>query len=286
MKKLGIALGGGGLKGLAHIGVLQVLYENNIPIAQISGTSVGSIIASLYASGISPYEMEKIALDLKVADYIDYNLTGIVKYLCALYMPGVEANFDGFIKGDKLEKLICNLTKGKKINEVKTPLAIIACDIDTGKEVVFSNQDVPLTDTQVLINDASLSKAVRASSSIPVTFVPYIYNDMQLVDGGVVDIVPVKASYLMGADYILAVNLGQEIYEKKVKGIFQIINRTLSILVFETSKENQELLADMIIFPGVTSVDITDINKAAEIIRLGRRAMKKEVNKLKRALNN
>lgn len=285
MKRLGIALGGGGLKGLAHIGVLQVLQENRIPIAQISGTSIGSIIASLYAVGISPYKMEEIALDLKVSDYIDYNFTGILKYFSSLYMPKINGAFSGFIKGKKLERLVAKLTQGKNLSEVNIPLAIIACDIDTGKEVVFSNYDLSLSDTQVLVTKARLSAAVRASSSIPVTFIPYKFEEMQLVDGGIVDIVPVKAPYLMGADYILAVNLGQEVYSKKVQGIFQIINRTLSILVFDTSKENQELLGDMIIFPSVTNIDITDINKADYIIRAGRRAMKKEINNLKRALN-
>lgn len=286
MKKLGLALGGGGLKGLAHIGILQVLHEYQIPISKISGTSIGSIVASLYASGMSPYEMEKIALNLKTSDYLDYNLSGILKYIFSLYLPGVKATLDGLIKGNKLEKLMCDLTKGKTLKDIKMPLSIIACDIDTGREVVFSNQTIDLTNTQLLIEDAKLSQAVRASCSIPVTFVPYKFNGMQLVDGGVREIVPVGVQCLMGADYILAVNLGQELYDEPVKGIPQIINRTLSILIFETSKEIQEILADMIIFPSVNSVDLTDVDRAAEIIRLGRRAMKKNIEELQRVLNS
>lgn len=284
MKELGVALGGGGLKGLAHIGILQVLQENKIPIRQISGTSIGGIIASLYATGMSPYQMEKIALNLNTSEYIDYNLTGILKYISSLYIPGVNIPFNGFIKGDKLEKLMCKLTRNRTLEDVKIPLAIISCDIDTGKEVVFSNRDLDLTDTQILIKEAKLSQATRASSSIPVTFVPYKYDHMQLVDGGIREIVPVRAPLLMGADYVLAVNLGQEVYKEKVKGILQIINRTLSILIFETSKESQEILADMVIFPGITGVDITDVKKAGEIIRAGRRAMKQKIAELKEAL--
>lgn len=90
----------------------------------------------------------------------------------------------------------------------------------------------------------------------------------------------------MGADYILAVNLGQELYDEPVQGIPQIINRTLSILIFETSKEIQEILADMIIYPSINSVDLTDVDRAEEIIRLGRRAMKKNIEELQRVLNS
>ncbi|NLB88880.1 MAG: hypothetical protein GX790_06590 [Syntrophomonadaceae bacterium] len=286
MKKLGLALGGGGLKGLAHIGVLQVLHEYNIPIAQISGTSIGSIVASLYASGMSPYEMEELALNLKPSDYLDYNLSGILLYILSLYIPGFKAPLNGLIKGKKLEKLMYQLTKGKELTDVKMPLSIIACDIDTGREVVFSNQDMIISDTQILIKDAKLSEAVRASCSIPVTFVPYKFDNLQLVDGGVREIVPVGVQCLMGADYILAVNLGQELYDEPVQGIPQIINRTLSILIFETSKEIQEILADMIIYPSINGVDLTDVDRAAEIIRLGRRAMKKHVEELQKVLNS
>lgn len=284
MKKLGLALGGGGLKGLAHIGVLQVLHENRIPISYISGTSVGSMIASLYAVGMSPYEMEKIALDLKVSDYIDYNLGGFLKYIVSLYIPGVKAPLDGLIKGNKLEKLMCKLTRGKTLADVRKPLAIIACDIDTGRELIFSNRELPLSESQSLITEAKLSQATRASTSIPVTFIPYRFDQMQIVDGGVREIVPVGVQCLMGAEYILAVNLGQEVYDQPVAGIPQIINRTLSILVFETSKEAQELLADMIIFPHVRGINLTDIERAAEIIRLGRLAMRENIDALKVAL--
>ena len=286
MKKLGLALGGGGLKGLAHIGVLQVLYENRIPIAEISGTSAGSIIASLHACGMSPYEMEKIALNLKPSDYIDYNLCGLIKYIYSLYVPGVKVPLDGLIKGNKLERLMSKLTKGKTLADINMPLSIVACDIDTGREIIFSNQTLSLNDSQLLIQEAELSQAIRASTSIPVTFVPYNFNDMQLVDGGIKEIVPVQVQCLMGAEYILAINLGQELYDEPVQGIPQIINRTLSILIFETSKEIQEILADMIVFPGITGVDLTDVDKAAEIIRYGRRAMKQNIEKLKEALGS
>ncbi|NLG32126.1 MAG: patatin, partial [Syntrophomonadaceae bacterium] len=160
MKRLGVALGGGGLKGLAHIGVLQVLQEHKIPIHMISGTSAGSIIAALYASGMSPYQMEKIALDVKIQDYIDPNLSGLVKFGLSLFFPKYPSNFSGLIKGDKIEKMINRLTKGKSLKELRMPLAIIACDIDTGKEVIFTNQNLIVKgNNTTIINDILLSKA-------------------------------------------------------------------------------------------------------------------------------
>jgi len=285
MKKLGLALGGGGLKGLAHIGVLEILHDYRIPVSMISGTSIGSVIAAMYASGMSPYEIEKIALEVKSSDYIDYNFGGFLKCLFGFFWPGNNMNLDGIIKGRKLERLIYRLTGGKTLQDVKIPLAIVACDIDSGQEVVFTNQNLEPADKNIIIiKNALLSEAVRASTSIPATFVPRRFREMQLIDGGVRSIVPVTAQKMMGAEYILAVNLGRETYNTKVSGIFQIISRTLNILTYETSDTAEEFYADMIIFPGVIEVKLDEVEKAPEIIRAGRRAMKSKISEIKREI--
>lgn len=111
MLRFGMALGGGGLKGLAHIGVLQVLIDNHIYPDYIAGTSAGSIVASLYASGISPYEMETIVLSLSPSDYIDYNFAGLIKYLCSLWLPNYNYTLNGLIIGDKIEQLVNGWTE-------------------------------------------------------------------------------------------------------------------------------------------------------------------------------
>jgi len=278
-------LGGGGLKGLAHIGILQVLEDNRIPVSMIAGTSAGSIIAALYASGLSAYRMEAEVLRLKPGDYLDYNISGLIKYLLSCFIPPMDANLDGIIKGDRLEKLIYRLTEGKYLRESKLPLAIIACDIDSGREVIFASEKIRLDDNEVLlVQDALLSQAVRASISIPAAFVPSRLQGMQLVDGGVRSMVPVTVQKLMGAEYIMAINLGQYIYDQGVEGIPEIVNRTLNILGYETSAAEQKFLADMAIYPDVGEVKLSDLDKAAEIIRTGRRAMKKEMAKLKKDL--
>jgi NTE family protein len=284
MKSLGLALGGGGLKGLAHIGVLQVLIENDLRPSFISGTSAGSIFAALYASGVSPYRMAEIVTGLSKRDYLDYNIQGLIKYLLSFVIPGLNYSLDGLLKGNKIEKLICRLTKGKRLKDANLPLGIIACDIDSGRKVVFTNQALTLPGPDVIIEKARMSEAVRSSISIPVTFTPKQYNGMQLVDGGLRDIVPVMITKYMGADYVLGINLGKEIYTTKVRGIPQIISRTISIMTFETSNTEEDFFADMLLHPQVPNVSLTDIEDAAVIIRAGRRVMQENIEELKRNL--
>ncbi|HNX28872.1 MAG TPA: patatin-like phospholipase family protein [Syntrophomonadaceae bacterium] len=284
MKKLGLVLGGGGLKGMAHIGVLQVLAEHRIPVYSISGTSSGSIIAAFFAAGISPYEMERIVLNLKPSDYLDYNISGLLKYGLGLLLPGKNPTLDGLIKGQKLEDLMAYITDYKKLCEVKIPIAIIACNIDTGEEVVFSNID-PMTENQVVfVQDALLSEAIRSSTSIPGIFVPYILNGMQLVDGALKSVVPVSIQIAMGSEYIMTVNLGREHYQESVAGILQIISRTIDILVYETSDTAETLYSDLSINPLIPEVRIDETEKIASIIRAGRRAMLAQLGKLQRGL--
>lgn len=285
MKSLGLALGGGGLKGLAHIGVLEVLEDNNIEVSMVSGTSAGSIIAGLYACGLSAYELEAIVLELKPNDYIDYNISGFVKQLISCIVPGFNYNLNGIIKGHKLERLIYNLTNGCSLADVKVPLSIIACDINTGKEIVFTScSSLTARKDIVVINNALLSTAVRCSTAIPVTFVPRRFWGMQVVDGGIKSIVPVWVQEYMGAEFTLAVNLGQQEYSTEVAGIPQIVSRTIDILTFETSDSEERIFADMLIFPEVEDVDLNDLKQASNIIKQGRVAMERRIKELIRLL--
>jgi len=284
MKSIGLALGGGGLKGMAHIGVLQVLHENGLRPQYITGTSAGSVIASLYASGISPYQLEAIALQIKPSDYLDYNLLGIFRYLLSLVCPFCKSPpLEGIILGDKLENLIDELTQGKQLAQIRMPLSLIACDINSGRKIVFTNQAMEIEKSDVqMIRDARVSEAVRSSSSIPVTFVPKNYCGLKMVDGGVKEIVPASVAKIMGAEYVVSVNLGQEMYDTQVKGIPEIISRTLGILVFETSEMEEEIYSDLTIFPGIKPIPLNDTDAIARIIRAGRRAMQENIEALKK----
>jgi len=285
MKSIGLALGGGGLRGMAHIGVLQVLWDNGLKPQYISGTSAGSIIAALYACGITPYQMQAIVLRLSSADYLDYNLIGTIKYLISLVCPAYQASLEGIFRGDKLEKLVYELTDGKKLSEAQIPLGIIACDINSGRKVIFTNQEMEIERSDVLlVRDAFISEAVRSSVSIPVTFVPKNFDGLKMVDGGLKEIVPSSVVKIMGAEYILSVNLGQEMYDSQVEGIPQIVSRTISILTYETSEMEEEIYSDMTIFPGVEGTPLNDTAAIEKIIRAGRRAMKDNLPELKRQL--
>lgn len=278
-------MGGGGLKGLAHLGILQVWEENHIPVNFLSGTSAGSLIAALYAAGMKLYQIEKMALGLNPGHYLDYNVAGLMKYLLGCYYPPLRSALEGIVKGDKIEKLVYELTQGKSLLDCRLPIAIVACDIDSGRQVVFTNRLVKVKDKNtIIITRALLSEAVRASLSIPGTFVPYYFKGCQLVDGGVKNMVPVDILKIMGAQYIVGINLGREIYQEKVQGILPIVSRSIDILAYETSKDEEQLYADLVVYPGVDSVDLGDIHRAPEIIRAGRRAMRSQVEEIKRGL--
>jgi len=284
-KTLGVALGGGGLRGFAHIGVLQVLEDYHIPISYLSGTSAGALVAALYASGLSAYQIEELALGLQPADYLDYNISGLIKYILSRYLPGLDAPIQGIIKGDKIQHLVEQWTRGKSLKECSLPLTIIGCDIDSGREIIFTNQDPGWENgSRVVIQEALLSEAVRASIAIPATFVPLDFADMQLVDGGLKSIVPITAQKVMGAEYIMAVNLGGGYYLRQAGGIPDIISRSISILTYETSETEQRLFADLVIRPQVKSVGLTDWEAAARFVRAGRRAMKEQIAHLEKDL--
>lgn len=286
MKKLGLALGGGGLKGLAHIGVLQALERHKIKPAFISGSSVGSIFAALYACGVKPDQMVALVKRLRPSDYLDYNLGGLSRYMAGLLLHGVRCPLGGVIKGRRLERLVYKWTGGRGLKEVKMPLAIIACDIDSGLEVVFCNRRISTGQRPVqVLGQALLSEAVRCSTAIPGTFVPRRYKTMQMVDGGIRSMVPVWVQKAWEADYILAIDLGQREYRSKVAGMSAIIARTLEILTYETSVTDEELYADMVVFPGVENIGLGDIERAEWIIGRGREEMEKRMGELKLALN-
>lgn len=282
--RFGLALGGGGLKGLAHIGVLQVLVENKLFPDYIAGASAGSIVAALYASGVSPLKMQEIVTSLTPHDYIDYNITGLIKYVLGLLLPKYDYTLDGLIVGEKIENLIYEWTEGKRIGEADLPTAIIACDIDSGQKIIFTNQALVKSEGQMVISNVRLSEAVRSSISIPVTFVPKDFRGMKMVDGGLKDIVPAMVTRSLGAEYVLGINLGKENYATDVAGIPQIIGRTLDILIYETSATEEEYFADMLLHPEVPDVGLTDLKEASKIIRAGRKVMRENLSQLKQQL--
>lgn len=183
--KIGLALGMGGARALAHIGVIKVLEEAGIKIDFIAGVSMGAMIGAGYAANLKIEEIESIALE---TDW---------KMLFSLVDLGFPTK--GLIDGSKIEKFITSHIGDTKFSDTRIPFAIIATDVEKGERIIF--------------NEGSITKAVRASLSIPVFFKPFKYDGKVLVDGGLTDPVPVKLVKKMGADFVIAINTFVDIKE-------------------------------------------------------------------------
>lgn len=216
--KIGLALGSGGSKGLAHIGVIKALEENNIPIDFIAGTSIGAMAGGFYAAGLGVKEMEEIALEINW------------RKMFSLVDPHLK---QGLITGEKVKTFIEGCVNGKRIEDCKIPFVAITTDLKTGEIVV--------------LNKGEMSQAIRASISIPLVFKPVEIDGRMLADGGLSAPVPVKIVRGMGADIVIAVNLDKHYHNEKWKsGWYDIANDSLNILRHHLALSNV-LTADIVI---------------------------------------
>ncbi|UFJ42066.1 patatin-like phospholipase family protein [Brevibacillus humidisoli] len=251
--KVGLALGAGGARGLAHIGVLKAFEDRHVPVDFVAGSSMGSFIGALYANGIQPHMMEKLALHLKRKHWLDITVPNL-----------------GFVAGEKVKQLIQLLTHGKKIEELKIPLAVVATDIETGERVVF--------------REGPIDQAVRASISIPGIFVPERVGDRLLVDGGVIDRVPITVAREMGADIVIAVDVAQFDVKIEVNSIFDVIAQTIDVMEREILRHRM-LSADMVIRPNVGHYSSIAYSGVAEIIAEGERMALEHVEQIKQLMD-
>lgn len=250
--KVGIALGSGAARGLAHIGVLKALEEEKIPVDMVAGTSAGALMGALYCSGADLKMVQHLANELRRKDLID------------ITVPRV-----GFIKGNKIEELLRVLTKGKNIEDLDIPFRAIAADIVKGERVV--------------IDKGPLYKAVRASISIPGIFVPYEYNGMVLVDGGIVDRVPASAVRDMGADVVIGVDVGFSASKSKVDNIFDVMLQSTDMTYKELIKY-RTIKCDVLIKPYLSEIDPSRFDQADECAAVGYEAAMASVEHIKRAI--
>lgn len=246
---IGLALGAGGARGFAHIGVLKVLEEEQIPIDMIAGSSMGSFVGACYANQCRLSLMEGLAIHLKR------------KYWLDLHVPGI-----GFVSGHKVQELLQLLTHRKRIEEFAIPLAVIATDLSTGEKVVF--------------REGPAAQAIRASISIPGIFDPVWIEDRLLVDGGVVDRVPISVAKEMGADLVIAVDVFAKIEHVKIRNVMDVIAQTLDIMERELLRRTP-FQADVIIRPKVQDISSTAFTKIEECIRYGEEAAREQIPLLK-----
>ncbi len=251
-QKIGLALGGGGARGLAHIGVIKALKEKNIPIDKISGSSAGSLIGGLYLAQESILKVEQIAKEITLKDFI--KLLGGITSLTSV------------IRGKKMDTFLNKYCQNKKIEDLKLPFAPVATDLVTGDDYI--------------IKTGSLSKAIRASCAIPGLFEGVKYSSKLLVDGAISLPVPVRAAKKLGATFVIAVSLYSYSFdEARIKGrkkprIPTLGSSAINMMQYNLAKE-QYKEADITIFPDVSSVPSLNLRyfiKGEDIIEKGYKA--------------
>jgi len=261
-RKVGLALGTGAARGLAHIGVLEVLEKEGIPIDMIAGTSAGAAIGALYAQGKDASMIKDLALDLNWKR---------LAFLVDLALPRT-----GFIGGRKIKDLLRSIIGDIEFSDLRIPFACVAADIMTGEEVVISH--------------GSVLDGIRASISIPVIFTVVKWKGRYLVDGGLVNPVPVSVLRQMGADLIIAVNVipavrdrAQQVEKIKEPHIISVIMQSLYIASYSTVRSSLEG-ADIVIEPQMADITYGDFSRAEECILQGALATQGSIPEIKRQL--
>jgi NTE family protein len=290
-RKWGLALGGGGLRGAAHVGVLKVLEREGLIPDFFSGTSAGAIVASLYCSGLDAAQIERLALRIidrepdvfkGLWDNSGLNSTAMERLSLAVgarfpksfirTMFGVK----GLINGTYIEKTLGRILEDRALDEVEKPLAIEAVDLASAELVVFitpgSVRDDLKTPDLVYIDDTKLSEAVRASISVPVLFVPKEIKGRKLIDGGVKDNVPVGVLRQMGARIVVAVDLGKPRPGGEYDNVLSILIRSLEMTGREMTLIKLRVAADLVIAPNVSDVGHLDFSRIPELIEEGERS--------------
>lgn len=286
---IGLALSGGGAKGAAHIGVLQALKEENINIDYISGTSSGSIIATLYAAGYNPFNIYDM-FESYCSHIFDCDKK-LPFRIAGTFFTG-KISIKGLAKGNNLEKLMMKYLNEKNIyniSQVKMPLAIPAVDLSNGEVVYFLSKNIQnrtqgYDDFPSHIYSASLASVVRASTSFPAVFEPKVLEGRILVDGGVRVNTPVSILKEMGARKVLAVCFDKndkcDTYSKNIIGITM---KTFDIMGHQVNEEELKE-ADFVLTPDVEDVGLLDCSKTRKIVNQGYYAVKNNIDKIKKVL--
>lgn len=266
---LGVALAGGGLKGLAHIGALQALEELGVKIDYLSGTSSGSMFATFYAMGFSTEEIkEKTMKNYKILTKLQKR--PIFKAGVTYVTSGI-AKIEGIINGKNIEDLVNTIAKERKItnmNQIKIPYAIATVDTITTKECIFLSKRFDLEDDDIdYIYDAPVAVAIRASMSFPGVYTPCQYGKYNFIDGGTKDNLPIKILKDMGATKTLALSFKIDDYEPK-EDIFGILLRTVDIFSLKDVRKAQRE-SDLAIEIDCSGTTLLEITNADEVVKTG-----------------
>ncbi|HLJ40973.1 MAG TPA: patatin-like phospholipase family protein [Candidatus Acidoferrales bacterium] len=250
--RIGVALGGGFARGIAHIGVLRVLEENNIPVDLLAGTSVGALVGSAYAAGTALSELEYQGLLTHFRDFGRWTISRM-----------------GMATNERLETYLRRFTSVRTFEELKIPLAIVATDIITGQTVYFTTGE--------------LARPLRASCAFPGLFMPVEYDGRVLVDGFLTEAVPTEALRHMGADVVIAVHLDPGQPDERPKNTIEVISRSFSIIQ-EQAPQRWVRYADIILRPAVKEIHWDDFQRTPDLVAAGVAAAQLALPEIKAAL--
>jgi NTE family protein len=238
--KIALVLGGGAARGFAHIGVIKALEAQGIVPTIVVGTSAGSVVGALYASGMNGFELQKLALQMEENMVADWTLPN-----------------RGVLKGEALQDFINQKVKNLSIQKMPKPLGVVATDLQSGEMVLFRSGNTGM--------------AVRASSAVPGVFQPVEINGRDYVDGGLTSPVPAQAARSMGADFVIAVDISNVNRRDKLTGTLDVLLQTFSIMGHAISLHQLED-ADVVIRPKTAEVSSTDFEGRHLAIMEGEKA--------------
>ncbi len=250
---IGLALGGGAARGIAHIGVIKVLQEEQIPVRAVAGTSIGSIMGALYCSGMGWEQMWEVASEITWGELVQPTISGM-----------------GLVKTDKLERYIEKLLQEVTFQELTIPLQVVAFDIVRAR--------------QHILNTGSVARAVRASASIPGVFEPILEETRMLVDGGVSDNLPVRVLTEDAAMPTVAVDLNPwSESESTPQNLVGITFRAFMVLMWNTSQEGRSA-ADCVIQPDIGHIAYHELDKREELLEAGEKAARNALDEIRNLL--
>ncbi|MDO5609671.1 MAG: patatin-like phospholipase family protein [Pseudomonadota bacterium] len=247
--KVGLALGGGAAKGFAHIGVIKMLEANGIHADVVAGTSAGSVVGALYASGMTPYQMQTQAFALDESKIRDVSLFS-----------------GGLVKGQKLQDYVNELVGNQPMERFAKPFAAVATELSEGKRTAFVR--------------GNAGQAVRASCSIPGVFEPAPIGKARYVDGGVVSPVPVDAARELGADFVIAVDISSKAGGNRPGNMIGIVNQSITIMGQRLGEQEMKR-ADIVIRPRVGQIGSADFDQKNVAILEGEKAVQAAMPQIK-----
>ncbi len=254
--KVALVLGGGAARGFAHVGVIRVLEQEKIPLDMIVGTSVGSLIGAIYASDLNSFELEWTAFSLEKDNVFDFAMLSAFTAM-------------GPVKGDRLEEFVRTKVAVANIENLKLPFAAVATDLNRG--------------TRVVLDKGSIARAVRASSAIPGVFNPVEHQGRLLVDGGVVDNIPISVARQRGADIVIAVDISENVTNFNVTNMVDVVIQSVNIM-FAENVGFRKKEADVLIAPAVGSVAMLDFTQKKRCMQAGIEAAQKAVPEIRKKI--